>query len=58
MSQKRINKTYTPDELKAAIAVLQNNSYHNFETGEAHGIVIALHQAGYRIVYVGEKHDG
>jgi hypothetical protein len=47
---ERVNKTYKPAELEAAVAVLQNNSYHNFEPGDARGIVMALHHKGFRIV--------
>lgn len=50
-----IRKTYKPAELEAAIAALQNNAYHNFHEGDARGIVMALYNLGYRIVYIGEK---
>ncbi len=50
----RVNKTYKPAELEAAIAVLCKNPYHNFHEGDARGIVIALFNLGYRIVYVGK----
>ena len=49
MSEK-INKTYKPEELKAAIEVLTNNCYHNFDWNDASGIVKALHLKGFRIV--------
>lgn len=51
--KRTIAKTYKPAELEAAIAVLCKNSYHNFHEGDARGIVIALHQLGYRIVHTG-----
>jgi len=50
----RIPKQYKPAELKAATEVLQNNSYHCFHEGDAHGIVIALYNLGYKIVYTGD----
>jgi len=52
---ERINKTYKPAELEAAVAVLQKNSYHNFEPGDARGIVMALYHRGFRIVYTGNQ---
>lgn len=53
MKRKKPGVTYKPDELKAAIAVLQNNSYHNFEPGDAAGIVHALFNKGFRIIHTG-----
>lgn len=50
---KRLAVTYRPDELKAAIAMLQNNSYHCFEVGDATGIVYALFSKGFRIIHTG-----
>jgi len=50
---KYIRETYKPDELLKVIALLQNNSYHNFHENDARGIVIALHQLGYRIIKTG-----
>lgn len=52
--KRPVPKQYKPSELKAAIAVLQNNGYDNFDDDEAHGFVIALHKRGYKIVYTGE----
>lgn len=52
--RQHIRKTYKPAELEAAIAVLQNNNFHNFEPGDARGIVIALYNLGYRVVYAGK----
>lgn len=51
---ERINKLYKAAELRAAIAALQNNSFHNFSASEARGIVVALHQLGFRVVYAGK----
>lgn len=55
MSTKYIRKQYTPAELEAAVAALQENCYHCFERGDAEGIVLALHERGYRIVKTGEQ---
>lgn len=52
--KRQLPITYRPAELQAAVAVLQNNGYHNFEPGDARGIVIALYNLGYRIIYTGE----
>jgi hypothetical protein len=52
---KYIPKTYTPAELEAAVAVLQNNTYHCFEPKDALGIVLALHEREYRIVKTGNQ---
>lgn len=52
--KQRVNKTYKPAELTAAIAALQNNAYLCFNEADAHGIIIALHTLGYRIVHTEE----
>lgn len=49
---ERVNKTYKPAELKAVIDLLQNNSRREFTGTQAHDIVIALYERGYRIVKV------
>lgn len=49
MSEK-INKLYKPAELEAAIEVLTNNTYRNFDWNDAAEIVKALHLKGFRIV--------
>jgi hypothetical protein len=54
MAVKITSHQYTPAELKEAISILQNNRYHCFEPGDASGIVIALHKAGFKIVKTGE----
>ncbi len=48
-----VRKSYKSSELEEAIAVLQKNHYHCFESGDAKGIVMALHQRGYRIIRTG-----
>ena len=45
----RINKTYTPTELKAAIAVLQGVGIVNPEA-----LVEVLHERGWRVVFAGK----
>lgn len=50
---ERVNKLYTPAELKAAIAALEN-SMTFCSTDKATQIVQLLHSAGYHIVYVGK----
>ena len=49
---ERINKNYKPDELEAVLALLQNNSFCNFDLHEACSIVKILHARGYRIVKI------
>ena len=44
----RINKTYTPTELKAAIAVLQGTGIVNPEA-----LIKTLHERGWRVVNCG-----
>lgn len=52
---KRVAKTYSPRELKMAVEVLQHNGYHCFSEADAKGIISALYNLGFRIVYTGEK---
>lgn len=52
--KRPVPKQYKPAELKDAIEVLQNNGYHNFHEGDARGIVMALYDLGYKIVYTGD----
>lgn len=54
----RIPKLYKPEELRQAIGALQCNGFHSFHESEARAIVMALHQLGYRIIYVGEVDGG
>jgi hypothetical protein len=51
--KSRVIVTYKPDELEAAIAVLQDNSYHCFHKSDATGIVMALFKKGFRIIHTG-----
>lgn len=52
--KRPVPKQYKPAELEAAIAVLQNNGFHNFYKDDARKLVIALYNRGYKIVYTGE----
>lgn len=47
---------YKPAELQLAIDALCNNHYHKFSENDAHGIIIALHRLGLKIVKTG-AHD-
>lgn len=58
MSTLRIPKLYKPAELRAAIGALKCNGYHDFHDKDAQAIVIALHQLGYKLVYVGTVEGG
>lgn len=54
---ERINKLYKPYELAAAVAVLQENKFHDFHEDDARAVVMALHKLGYRIVYAGKVEE-
>lgn len=52
---KYIPTAYKPSELEAAIEALKTNRYHGFHENDAKGIVIALHNMGYRIIKTGRQ---